>query len=150
MYITIDDIIGEKTIDLSYPIRSSKEVAVISMLSNDVQYNVMKPRTIIDSIGNQKLILSNTYSGRELLSVLGGMDKLTKFADDDLVMKTNKLRGITEMTLNLNILDNADNLEDGTPSNTLLTYHVTADEDFTRFELYDLSLGEYLVNKYAL
>ena len=150
MYITIDDIIGEKTIDLSYPIRSSKEVAVISMLSNDVQYNVMKPRTIIDSIGNQKLILSNTYSGRELLSVLGGMDKLTKFADDDLVMKTNKLRGITEMILNLNILDNADNLEDGTPSNTLLTYHVTADEDFTRFELYDLSLGEYLVNKYAL
>ena len=35
MYITIDDIIGEKTINLSYPIQnfnSSKEVAVISIV----------------------------------------------------------------------------------------------------------------------
>ena len=33
MYITINDIIGEKRINLSYPICSSKEVAVITMLS---------------------------------------------------------------------------------------------------------------------
>ena len=38
------------------------------------------------------------------------------------------------MILNLNELDNTDNLEDGRPSNALLTYHVTANEDFTRFE----------------
>ena len=31
-------------------------------------------------------------------------------------------------------LDNTDNLKDGRPSNILLTYHVTADEDFTRFK----------------
>ena len=43
MYITIDDIIGEKTIDLSYPIQNfdfSKEVAVISMFSDNIQYKV--------------------------------------------------------------------------------------------------------------
>ena len=47
MYITINDVIGEKRIDLSHPIRSgrkasegplSAEIAVVSMLSNNVQY----------------------------------------------------------------------------------------------------------------
>ena len=38
MYITINDIIGEKRIDLSYLIRSGREIAVIRMLSNNVQY----------------------------------------------------------------------------------------------------------------
>ena len=46
----------------------------------------------------------------------------------------NKLKGITEITLNLDKLDNSDNLKDGRPSNNLLTYHVTSNEDFTRFE----------------
>ena len=31
MYIMINDIKGEKTIDLSYPIHSKKEIAVVSM-----------------------------------------------------------------------------------------------------------------------
>ena len=51
-----------------------------------------------------------------------------------MAVSSNKLRGITEMILNLDELDNSDNLEDGKPSNTLLTYHVTSDGDFTRFE----------------
>ena len=38
------------------------------------------------------------------------------------------------MTLNLNELDNTDNLEDGRLSNILLTYHMTVNEDFTRFD----------------
>ena len=46
----------------------------------------------------------------------------------------NKLSRITEMIINSNELDNAVNLEDGRPSNALLTYHVTANEDFTCFE----------------
>ena len=43
----------------------------------------------------------------------------------------NKLRGITEMIINMNELDNSDNLEDGRPSNSLLTYHATFNEDFS-------------------
>ena len=45
MYITINDIKGEKRIDLSYPIypttgwgKAKKEIAVVSMLSNNTQY----------------------------------------------------------------------------------------------------------------
>ena len=38
------------------------------------------------------------------------------------------------MFLNLNELNNTDNLEDGRHSNSLLTYHVTSNEDFTSFE----------------
>ena len=38
MYITINDVIGEKRIDLSYPISSGREIAVITMLSDNVQY----------------------------------------------------------------------------------------------------------------
>ena len=62
------------------------------------------------------------------------MIELNQFAKDDRVFKINKLRGITEMSLDLNELDNSNNLEDGRPSNALLTYHVTAYEDFTHFE----------------
>ena len=46
MYITINYIIGEKMIDLSYPIRnfgSSKENTVINMLSENTQYEMTKP-----------------------------------------------------------------------------------------------------------
>ena len=138
-YITINGIIGEKTIYRSYPIwnfDSIKEVAVITMLSNNVQYEIIKPHPITDYIspGNKKLILSKTYSGRELISVLEGMVAFTQFVNDDQVIKKNKLKGITEMIFNLNELDNTDNLENGRPSNALLTCHVTADKDFTRFE----------------
>ena len=62
------------------------------------------------------------------------MIELTQFENDERVNETNKLKGITEMALNLNELDNADNLEDGRPSNALLTYHVTSNEDFMHFE----------------
>ena len=41
MYITINNVIGEKRIDLSYPIRSSKEVAVINMFGDKVQYEII-------------------------------------------------------------------------------------------------------------
>ena len=45
------------------------------------------------------------------------------------------MKGITEITLNLNELNNnSDNLKDGRPSNELLTYHVTDDKDLTCFE----------------
>ena len=80
--------------------------------------------------------MNTRYAGRELLSILEGMIELTQFVNDERVIKRNKLRGITEMDLNLNELDNTNNLGDGRPSNSLLTYHVTANEDFTCFELH--------------
>ena len=44
------------------------------------------------------------------------------------------MKGITEITLNLDELNNSNNLKDGKPSNELLTYYVTSNEDFTYFE----------------
>ena len=80
------------------------------------------------------MIPSGTYACRELLSIVEGMVKLNQFVVDDQVVKKNKLKGIMEITLNLDELNNSDNLKDGRPSNELLTYHVTSDGDFTRFE----------------
>ena len=134
MYITIDDIIGEKMIYLSYPIRSGKEIAVITIFSNNIQYEVVKPHTIIDNIsGDKKFILSKIDASKELISILEGMIELTQFVNDR-VIKMHKLSRITDMIFNLNELDNSGNLEDGESSNALLTYHVTANENFTCFE----------------
>ena len=68
MYITINDVIGEKTIDLSYPIQnfgSSKEITVISMLSENTQYEMTKPLKLKLADGSEKEVLSKTYTSRE-------------------------------------------------------------------------------------
>ena len=138
MYITINNVKGEKTIDLSYSIQnfdSDKEIAVIRMLSNNVKYEILKLRAVMDPISDTiKMIPKGTYAGRELLSIVEGIVELNQFEIDDQVTKTNKLKGITEITLNLDELDSSDNLKDGRPSNNLLTYCVTSNDDFTRFE----------------
>ena len=138
MYITINNIKGEKRIDLSYSIQnfdSDKEMAVIRMLSDNVQYQILKLHAVMDPISNaKKMIPSGTYAGRELLSFVEGMVELNQFVVDYQVIKKNMLKGITKMIINLNELDNSDNLKDGRPSNELLTYHMTDDKDFTHFE----------------
>ena len=82
----------------------------------------------------KKTIPRGTYASRELISKLEGIVELNQFEIDDQVTKTNKLKGITEITFNLDELNNSFNLKDGRPSNELLTYHVTDDRDFTCFE----------------
>ena len=138
MYITIDNIKGEKRIDLSYSIQnfdSDKKIAVIRMLGDNVQYQVLKLRSVMDPISDVKqTIPRGTYASRELISMLEGIIELNQFEVDDQVTKTNKLKGITEITLNLDELNNSFNLKDGRPSNELLTYHVTDDKDFMHFE----------------
>ena len=138
MYITINNIKGESRIDLSYSIQnfdSGKEIAVIRMLSDNVKYEILKLRSVMDPISDTKKMVPNgTCASRELISMLEGIIGLNQFEIDDQVTKTNKLKGITEITLNLDELNNSDNLKDGRPSNELLTYHVNAHEDFTRFE----------------
>ena len=137
MYITINNVKGEKRIDLSYSIQnfdSGKEIAVIRMLSDNVKCKILKLREVMDPISDTKKMIPNgTYAGRELLSIVEGIVELALFEVDDQVIKTNKLKGITEITINLDELSNSDNLRDGRPSNELLTYHVTDDKDFTHW-----------------
>ena len=57
MYIMINDVKGEKRIDLSYSIRnfsSGKEIAVVSLFSDNVQYQILKLRAVMDPISNTK------------------------------------------------------------------------------------------------
>ena len=74
MYITINNKKGEKRIDLSYSIQnfdSSKEVAVIRMLSDNAKYEILELRAVMDPISNtKKMIPSGTYAGKELLSIV--------------------------------------------------------------------------------
>ena len=119
------------------------------MLSDNVRYETLKLRSVMVPISDaKKTILRGTYASRELISLLEGIIEITKndliliegiielnqFEVDDQVTKTNKLNGITEITLNSDELNNSINLKDGRPSNSLLTYYVTSNEDFTRFK----------------
>ena len=123
MYITINDVIGEKTIDLSYPIRNfgstagrgeaSKEIIVISMLSKNTQYEMTKPLKVKLVDGSEKEVLSTTYTSRELNAFVEGKHIISDLNSDPQIIKTNKLAKVTNMSLKLDELNNSDNLEDG-------------------------------------
>ena len=80
MYITINNIKGEKRIDLSYSIDSDKEIAVIRMLSDNVKYEILKLREVLDPISDtEKTIPKGTYASRKLLSMLEGIIECNQF-----------------------------------------------------------------------
>ena len=141
MYITINDVIGEITIDLSYPIRNfgsttgrGKEIAVISMLSENTQYEMTKPLKLKLADDSEKEVFSKTYTSRELNEFVEGKHIISDLDNNPQIIKTNKLAKVTNMSLKLDELDNNNNLEDGYPSNTLFTYYIPSSEDFTHFE----------------
>ena len=141
MYITINDIKGEKRIDLSYPIypttgqgEAKKEIAVVSMLSNNAQYWLQESIEMLSKKTGKKIMLNKgEYTDKELNAIIGQNMKL-QMNDHDDVLRTSRLYGGTKITLSFNELDNTDNLEDGHPSNTLFTYYVTDPEYFMCFE----------------
>ena len=137
MYITINDVIGEKTIDLSYSIwnfSSSKEIAVVSMLSENTQHEMTKLLKLKLVDGSEKEVLSKTYTRRELNAFVEGKHIISDLNNNPQIIKTNKSAKVTNMSLKLDELDNANNLEDGHPSNTLFTYYMPCSEDFMHFE----------------
>ena len=133
----INDVIGEKTIELSYSNRNfgfSKEITVISMLSKNTQYEMTKPLKLKLVDGSEKEVLSKAYTSRELNAFVEGKHINTDLDNNPQIIKTNKLAKVTNMSLKLDELDNTNNLEDGHPSNTLFTYYMSGSEDFMRFE----------------
>ena len=133
MYITINDVIGEKTIELSYLIYPEREIAVVSMFSNNSQILFQKSMEVLLYTGKKIVLNKGVYTDKELDSLIGTELKSQMLDSRDDVLRTNKLKKITKVVISLNELDNSDNLEDGRPSNTLFTYYVTSPEDFTRF-----------------
>ena len=121
MYITINDIIGEKRINLSYPIKG-KDIAVVSMLSNNVQYWLQGSIEVLLKTGKKIVLNKGVYTDKELNSLIG-MELKSQILDSrNDILRTNKLEKVTKMVISLNELDNSYNLEDGKPSNTLFTY----------------------------
>ena len=134
MYITINDVKGEKTIDLSYPIHSKMEIAVVNMHSNNSQILLRRSIEVLLNTGKKIVLNKGVYMDKELNSLIGTelKSQMLDFHND--ILRTNKLEGITKMIISLNELDNSDNLEDEKPSNVLFTYHVTSSERYMLFE----------------
>ena len=134
MYITINDVIGEKTIDLSYPIHSKKEIAVISMHISNSQILLHRSIKFLLKTGKKIVLNKGVYNDKELNSLIGTELKSQMLDSCNDIQRTNKLVNGTKISITLNDLDNSDNLEDGKPSKTLFTYFVTSPEYFTHFE----------------
>ena len=130
----INDIKGEKTIDLSYSIHSKKEIAVVSM--HIINSQILWHRSIeMLSVTGKKIVLNKgVYTDNELNPLIGMELKSQMLDSRNDIQRTNKLVKGTKITISLNELNNSDNLEDGKPSNTLFMYFVTSPEYFTRFE----------------
>ena len=134
MYIMINDISSEKTIDLSYPIHSKKEIAVVSMYICNSEILLHRSIEFLLKTGKKIVLNKGVYTDKELNSLIGMELKSQMLDSGNDIQRTNKLVNGTKITISLNELNNSDNLEDGKPSNVLFTYHVTSPEYFTCFE----------------
>ena len=141
MYIIISDVIGEKTIDLSYPInptagwgKARKEIAVASMHISNSQILLNRSIEFLLKTGKKIVLNKGVYTDKELNSLIGMELKSQMLDSRDDILRTNKLVNGTKITISLNELNNSDHLEDGRPSNTLFTYYVTSPEYFTLFK----------------
>ena len=95
MYITITDIMGEKSVDLPYTIKG-KEVAIVSVFSDNILYEFTKPWMMDLGLRN-KQIVAGTYTGQEVIDLVEGKIELTQFDEDPRIKRMNKLEGITEV-----------------------------------------------------
>ena len=89
MCITINNVIGEKTIDLSYPIGyPRKEIVVMSMFGNNTQYEI-KESINLKLIGcGEKPMLNGTYTLRELSAFVERGMIITDLNNHPQVIKT--------------------------------------------------------------
>ena len=133
MYITINDVIGEARIDLSYPIKGNK-IAVVSMLSDNVQYWLQGHLKVQLKKGEEIALNKGVNMDKELNSLIGMELRMQMIDSREDVLRTNKLEKVKKMTISLNELNKSDNLEDGLPSNALFMYYVTGPEYSTCFE----------------
>ena len=99
MYIMINEVIGEKTIDLSYPIYPEKEIAVVSMFSNNSQILLKKSMEMLLYTGKKIVLNKGAYMDRELDSLIGTELKSQMLDSHDDVLRTNKLKNLQRWLL---------------------------------------------------
>ena len=143
VYITITDIMGEKKINPAYLIQG-KEVAIIRMFSNNIQYGIREPVKVLLIMNEEKMLPEKMFLDRNLNTSVGRKVITTPLDTNDNIIKGDKLACVTKVVISLDELDNTDNLEDGRLSNVLLRYHVTGSEKFTSHTQYKrLKNGEF-------
>ena len=134
----INDIKGEKTIDLYYPIHSTagrgKEIAVVCMHISSSQILLHRSIEVLSMTGKKIVSNKGVFMDKELNSLIGTELKSQMLDSCNNILRTNKLEKITKMVISLNELNNSDNLEDGRPNNVLFTYYVTSSECYMLFE----------------
>ena len=135
MYITINDVKGVKTIDLSYLVHSRKEIAVVSMHISNSQVLLHRSIEVLSIMGKKIVLNKEVYADKELNSLIGTELKSQMLDSHNDILRTKKLVNGTKISISLNKLDNSDNHEDGKPSNTLFTHYVTSSERHTLFKL---------------
>ena len=102
MYITVNDVVWEKRIDLAYLIwnlDSSKEVAAISMFSDNIQYWIRKPLKVPLITKEEKQLLEGMFMDRELNTSIGRKLITLPLDTNNKITKTDKLACVTEMVL---------------------------------------------------
>ena len=147
MYITLNNIEGEKTIDLSHWIKqvdnNFRYIGVVSLFNEKVKYEYNFPGPIIRPLGLEKIIPKGKQTKKFLLEFLEGKVPIEKFD----TYKENSIEGIDKVVITLNELDNTRNLEVDAklnggglmkvvakPSQTLLTYNVAYTNSFASYQ----------------
>ena len=95
MYITINDIKGEKTIDLSYPINPTawqeKEITVVSMHISNSQILLHRSIEVLSVTGKKIVLNKGVYTDKELNSLIGTELKSQMLDSRNDIQRTNKL-----------------------------------------------------------
>ena len=108
MYITVDSITGEKTIDLYYPIKGKEvwttpqaKATVVSMLSNNVQYWLQGSIEVLLKTGKKIVLNKGVYMDRELNSLIGlELKSLMLSSHDDILNLKGNLRSKKKLSSN--------------------------------------------------
>ena len=93
------------------------------MLSENTQYEMTTPLKLKLVDGSEKEVLSKTYMSRELNVFVEGKHIVSDLDNDPQIIKTNELAKVTNMSLNLDEIDNSDNLH----------YHIYFCQNWTTF-----------------
>ena len=98
MYITINNVKGEKTIDLSYPIHSTvgrgepkKEIAVVIMHISNSQILLHRSVEVLSFTGKKIVLNKGVYMDKELNSLIGMELKSQMLDSHNDILRTNKL-----------------------------------------------------------
>ena len=120
MHITIYNKKGEKRIDLSYSIHSDKEIAVIRMLSDNIQYKVLKLRSVMDPISDMKRLFQNKKGEKRIdLSYSIHSDKeiaVIRMLSDNIQYKVLKLRSVMDPISDMKRLFQVELMQEGSCS----------------------------------